>query len=180
MFWLLACLICIKFYFLIFHGGTPNIRTAQPIRQEIIRRLQADCAARGIPNYTILDLGSGNGHLTCEIAKAMPHAKVIGLEMAAPSVRWSRFKCKRLGLTNLSYVHTNFLTYDFSHAHAIVLFLLPAGMDKVVAKLKAEAAAHTLITANKFPLCSGWVPTETLTIKTRWLNQGQLHLYHKN
>jgi SAM-dependent methyltransferase len=179
LFWVLAICLCIEAYFLVFHGGIPNVRTAKPIRAEIIRRLQADYAARGVDDYTILDLGSGNGHFTREIAKAMPQAKVIGLELAAPSVRWCNHKAQKMGLKNLSYVQTDFLAYNFSTAQAIVMFVIPSGMDKIAAKLTAEARPGTFISSNKFPLCSGWVPTEELKVKTRWLNQGKLYLYRK-
>ncbi len=166
-------------YFVLFHGGVPNIRTAPAIREEIIRLLRDDYAARTLPRYTIYDLGSGNGHLTRQIAKALPQANVVGVELNALSVLWSNWMKKRQGLDNLTYVRSDFFKIDWSQGNAFVIFMLPSLLTRIAEKLEYEAAPHSLIICNKFRLGRGWIPQEERKIKTRYLHQGKIFIYRK-
>ncbi len=178
-FWLLIALLILQVYNIIFHKDTPNIRTAPAIRAKIIERLKQDRAERKCASYTVVDLGSGNGLFTREIAKAMPDAKVIGIEIAKTSVMWSNWLKRRAKLDNLEYKNMNFLNYDLSEPDAIVMYLLPFVMEKLGRKLHDEARPGTLITSNNFHLKADWQPEETLSIKTRYVNQRELYVYRK-
>jgi len=161
----------------LFHKGIPNIRTAPAIRQTIIRLLAEDCAARNKAGYTIVDLGSGNGLMTREIARALPQAKVIGIEITPQSVLWSNWRRKLAKLDNLEYQCLDFFAYDFSQADAIVMYLLPPVMDALGKKLHSEARNCALILSNKFPLGDGWHAEQTLHVKTLYPHQGTLYMY---
>ncbi len=177
LFWQLAILLVIDAYFLLFHGGIPNIRTAPAIRAKIIDLLKDDFATRGKPGYTIVDLGSGNGLFTREIARALPQAHIVGIEIARQSLWWSNMWKRYHRLTNLEYRKIDFLKYDFAEADAVVMYLIPPALTKLGQKLHAEARPGTLITSNKFRLGDGWQPQQSLRIKTLYLHQGELHIY---
>lgn len=181
LFWLLISLLVLEFYNLVFHKGIPNIRTAPAIREKIIALIKQDYEQRGSPSsYTIVDLGSGNGLFTREIAKELPRAKVVGLEIAKLSVLWSEKLKAYFGLKNLSYLRQDFLTYDFTESDVIVAYLLPWHMKKLSEKFEKETRAGTLIIANKFPLYDSWKTCEkTETVKTLYFHQGTLHTYRK-
>jgi hypothetical protein len=179
LFWFAASLLILQAYVIAFHGDVPNIRTAPAIRKKIIRLLKEDFEARKGNSYTIIDLGSGNGLFTREIAQAIPQAKVIGIEMAKQSVLWSNMLKRWAKLDNITYKRMNFLSYDFSEADAIVMYLIPPLMGMLGKKLHEEARSGTLITSNKFRLGNGWVPEETMRIKTLYFHQGELHIYRQ-
>ena len=179
LFGLLAILMVFEIYTVAFHGGVPNIRMAPAIRKTIIAHLQNDQKTRGITNYTIVDLGSGNGLLTREIARAMPDATVIGVELARQSVAWANLMKRLMRLPNLQYRHMSLFDFDLSTVNAVVTFQLPGLLDRIGQKLHAEAQVGTVIASNKFPLGDGWVPEQSLTIKTLYLHQGALFLYRK-
>ena len=41
----------------------------------------------------VLDMGSGNGFSAVELARLFPNAEVIGVDMAAPYVRYDHNEC---------------------------------------------------------------------------------------
>jgi predicted O-methyltransferase YrrM len=179
IFWLACAAWLLYAYYVLFHGGVPNIHTAPAIRAEVIRRLRDDMAARGQP-YKVVDLGSANGLLTRDIAAALPEATVTGLELNRLAVWISNRHKKRLGLNNLAYHQQDFFKADLGQYQAIVMFLIPSLLTTMGHKLLAEAPAGTLIICNKFPLGGGWTPDETLQIKTLYLHQGKLFVYRKD
>jgi SAM-dependent methyltransferase len=178
LFWACAILLAWNVYMLVFNKGVPNIRTAPGVRKKIIEVLQQDAKAKGKHSYTIIDLGSGNGLLTREIAKALPEAKVIGLEVSASALKWSEKLRDRAGLKNLEYKKADFFEYDMSKADAVVMFLNIYMMDKIGKKLHQNTRKGTLITSNRFPLGDGWKPAEVLEAKTLYPFQKKLHVYY--
>src|ERR1700733_12397083 len=89
LFWFLVFMLVWQGYVLLFNRGVPNIRTAPAIRKKLIALLKNDAAQKGKQPYTIIDMGSGNGLFTRQIARAMPHAKVIGLELSPQQIWWA-------------------------------------------------------------------------------------------
>lgn len=182
LFWLALGGLMVDGYFVLFHRGIPNIRTAPAIRRAIIERLRQDFSRRsaslGRP-YTIVDLGSGNGLFTREIAAALPQARVIGVEIARQSVAWANWMKTRAGLANLEYRTQDFLKFDFDEADAVVMFLLPAVLTDLGQRLRVQTRPGTLITSNKFPLGAGWTPQERTRVRTLYLHQGNLFVYRK-
>lgn len=188
LFWALAGLLTVYGYFLFFHGGVPNIRTAPAIRKRIIELLRADfiektaqCGGSGGKDkpYTIVDLGSGNGLMTREIARALPEARVIGVEIAGQSVGWANFWKKRQHLTNLEYRKQNFLSFDFTEGDAFVMYLIPEILGALGKKIHQGARPGTLAISNKFNLGGDWAAPEIVRVKTFYLHQGLLKIYRK-
>ncbi len=178
LFWVAALLLIWNVYMLVFNKGVPNIRTAPGVRRKIIEVLKKDAAAKGKHTYTIIDLGSGNGLLTREIAKALPHAKVIGLEVSPSALKWSEKLRDRAGLKNLEYKKADFFEYDMSKADAVVLFLNIYMMERIGKKLHQNTRKGTLITSNRFALGDGWQPAEVLEARTLYPFQKKVHIYY--
>lgn len=179
LFWTAVTLVSIDAYFLFFHGGVPNIRTAPAIRKKVIELLKADYAARGHEGYTIIDAGSGNGLFSREIARAMPQARVIGVEIAGQSVAWAEWLRRRAGLNNLEYRKASFFDYDFSGADAVFTFLIPSVLGPLGRKLEKDVKSGTLVISNKFRLGGDWPTPEKLDVKTLYLHQRSLYIYRK-
>jgi SAM-dependent methyltransferase len=166
-------------YILIWNKGIPNIRTAPAIRKRIIEVLRADQAAREKMPYVVIDLGSGNGLFTREIARALPEAHVIGIEISALAYRWSLFFQRLCGLKNIEYRRADFNAVNLGEADAVVMFLHVYFMEAIGKKLHAELKPGTLATANKFPLRDGWEPVETIEVKTLYPHQKMLYVYRQ-
>lgn len=179
LFWIFAVLMFLELWVILFHGGIPNIRTAPAIRKKFIALLQADAAKRGLTSYKVVDLGAGHGLMTREIARAMPQAQAVGLEMAKASVAWANWHKKREKLTNVEFVQTDFFAYDFSAPDAFVMYQHPFLMPRIAKKLREEAKSGTLILCNKFALGEGWEPVETMRVKTLYFHQGEIFIYRK-
>ncbi len=164
---------------LVFNRGIPNIRTAPAIRKKIISLLKEHEAARAdrTQPYIIYDLGSGNGLFARQIAREMPQAKVIGVEVSGPSYDWSMMMKKQMKIDNLDYKHADVFTHDIRDASAVVLFFYQ--LDKLGKKLHEELKPGTLITSNKFRLGDGWTPAQSLKVWTLYPFQKRLFVYYK-
>jgi hypothetical protein len=163
-------------YIFLFNRGVPNIRTAPAIRKRIIGLLKEDMARKNGVSYWIVDLGSGNGLLTREIARALPEACIYGFEISFLAFHWSEYFRKASGLKNLTYVHGDFLKHDIGKADAVIVFLTVYDMMQVGEKLKRELKDDTLVTSNKFAL-TGWAPAKIMDVKTLYLHQKELYVY---
>lgn len=129
------------------------------VRNAIVSILQKDISARDLnENYTVLDLGSGSGQLTWQIARSFPHVQVVGIELSY--IPWLRsvLRQKIFGPENLSYLRKDFWNYDISKFQAIVTYLPGRIMEKVGEKLRQELQTGTIVVANTFPLKAGWTP----------------------
>lgn len=164
---------------LVFNRGIPNIRTAPAIRKKIIALLQEHEAARADRSqpYIVYDLGSGNGLFARQIARAMPQATVIGVEISGPSYDWSMMMKKQMKIDNLDYKHADVFTHDIRDASAVVLFFYQ--LDKLGKKLHDELKPGTLVTSNKFRLGDGWSPVQSLKVFTLYPFQKRLFVYYK-
>lgn len=134
------------------------------VRRKIIELLQKDRGERSESPYTILDLGSGSGQITWHIARAMPEAQVVGVELSM--IPWLRsvLRQRLFGPPNLTYKRLDFWSFDTSFASAVITYLPGRIMDKVGEKLRHDLKPGTLILANTFPLRAGWEPVETLEL----------------
>lgn len=55
----------------------------------------------------ILDLGCGVGHSLVPIAQAFPNAEVVGIEAAAPLLRFAHARAVSMAVNNISFVQAN-------------------------------------------------------------------------
>jgi precorrin-6B methylase 2 len=177
LFCVAAYLLLWNVYILIFNKGVPNIRTAPAIRRRIIDVLKSDMVKKGGDKYVIYDMGSGNGLLTREIAKAIPQATVIGVEASRQCIEWSEKMKSAQGIPNLSYRRADFFEHDFGDADAVVVFLSVYEMGRVGEKLMKNLKPGTLVTSNRFPL-HGWTVEEKVKVFTLYPFQKYFHVYH--
>jgi 2-polyprenyl-3-methyl-5-hydroxy-6-metoxy-1,4-benzoquinol methylase len=166
-------------YVVAFHGASPCISTIPTLQKKIIELLKADFETRKLNTYTVVDLGSGNGQLTRALAKALPQAKIIGIELAWQSVQWANWRKQKAGLTNLEYKRMNLFKYDFSQADAFVIFQIPELLQDIGRKLHQEAKPDAFIITNKYELRDGWQPDSSMNVKTRHIHQGLMHIYRR-
>jgi precorrin-6B methylase 2 len=180
LFWIFLFVLIWQAYILLFNKGVPNIRTAPAIRRKIIELLKADYEAKGAPDsYTIIDLGSGNGLFTRQIARALPGAKVIGIETAKAAFNWAEKMRVRAGLDNLEYRNEDFFACDLRDVDAVIMYLTIYEMGRVGEKLMDQLKPGALVTSNRFPLGGGWTPEQSLKVFTLYPHQRTLNVYRK-
>ena len=138
-----------------------------------------DFKTRGLAHYAIVDVGSGNGRFSREIAKALPGAQVLGLETAPHCVWWSRGMAKLQKLSNLQYWRGDFMKYDFAKADGMVMYLSAYVASEIGKKLTAQVRPGTLIISNNYRLWNGWEPIEILEIQTVYPQQKHVYIYRK-
>jgi len=159
--------------------GVPTYPTTRSVRRAMIALLQEDAAKRDPAQpYRILDLGSGSGQLSWHIARAMPQAQVVGVEISF--VPWLRsvIRQKLFGPPNLSYQRVDFWSHDCSQYQAVVTYLLSVIMERVGQKLRAELPSGAFIVANRFPILGGWQSYETRVVQ-QGLLKANLLLYRQ-
>ncbi len=172
-----APLIARYFYIKIFCKNRSNMRTAPEICLKAIDIIKADMTAKGNPvDYTVLDLGSAYGYFSRDIAKAIPQAKVIGMDFDPGGVAFSNLVKRFLKLKNVEFIKCDFFNYDISKADAIVFYHPDFMMKPMGDLMKTAPKVGALIISNRFQL-EGWEPTEVLQIPTTFNRQGRLNIY---
>jgi hypothetical protein len=178
LFWIYLPLYLWWMYIVFFNRGIPPITVAPPIRRRMAEIIAQDMAAKAGGPYVVMDVGSGPGILTRALARALPQAQVIGVEIDPAGVYWARFCAFMLGYKNLSYRHMRIEAADLGQADAIVMFLMPGFMPQITAQIRAQGKAGALILSNRFVL-SDWPPVAQEQIATKYPLQGLLNIYRK-
>lgn len=157
--------------------GVPTLATLPRMRRKMITRLKQDAVSHAGQLYTIIDLGSGNGQLSRAIARAIPTAQVIGIEISYLPWLRATLTQKLFGPANLTYQRRDFWNYDCSKINAVVLYLVGKKMARIGAKLHRELKPGALIISNRYALRDGWQPQETITFRTFFKNT--LYIYRQ-
>lgn len=166
-------------YILVCHKAVPNIKTAPAIRAEIIARLKADMEGKGLSagGYTVIDLGCANGKFTRELARALPDATIVGIDIAHVAIWWARVVNRLVGIRNARYERRDFMGYDLRGVDAVLVYLTIFQMEEVGRKLKDELKSGALVTCNRFALGAGWEPLEVVEVDTLMPHQKVLNIY---
>jgi precorrin-6B methylase 2 len=173
LFWVFLFVLVWQAYYLLFGKGVPNISTAPAIRKAIIEKLK-DLKSK---NPIIYDLGCANGQFTREMARALPHAQIIGIEISKMEYLQAVFLKKLLRIKNVSYIKSDFYKVDLSNADAVFMFQLGRDMGDMRPKLEKDLKPGTLVIANKFKIGGNWEPVEVCTIKTLAPAQKTFYVY---
>lgn len=147
---------CLSIIWSSLRAGITPVPSHRKARQTIL------AAADLSPLGTIIDLGSGWGHLTLALAKKYPDRTVIGYEISLIPWLTSLLLQRVQGLDNLTLLRANFLSTELPQAALLVCYLYPGGMKKLAEKLCEKPIAAMLI-SNTFAL-PGKEPTQTIRL----------------
>lgn len=95
-------------------------RATAGITTPMLRSSMDVFASADLPEGPLLDLGSGNGFLTCFYAVTRPGAPVVGVELEPAGVECGRELASALGLQNVTFVEADLFTYDNPESFAVV------------------------------------------------------------
>lgn len=101
-----------------------------------------------LPPGPLLDLGSGNGLLTCFYASLMPDTQVTGVEIHPGGVACGRTLAEHLGLSNVTFLQGDALSFESSEQFSVVTSVAgliemeghaPEGVHPFSSRLLAQA-----------------------------------------
>lgn len=161
--------------------GVPTITSFPEARKKIAALLGKHFESSGPESpCTIIDLGSGKGQLCRRIAREMPNAHVIGIELSPLPWIWSFVTQRLLGPANVEFKRRDLWTYDSSPADAVVLFLTGKEfLARVGEKLRRELKPGALIIANDEPLGFGWEPIEVIDNLRAGIFHSRIFIYRQ-
>ncbi len=173
LFWIFLYVLLWQGYILFFNKGIPNITTAPAIRKAIIEKLKTHPKATPV----IYDLGCGNGKFSREMARALPHAQIIGIEICNIAFLQAVIMKKITSLKNITYIKDDFYNIDLSNADIVFFFLLGRDMGFIREKIEKDVKSGTWVITNKFQIGGHWKALETCSIKTLAPAQKSFYVY---
>ncbi len=109
---------------------------------------------------TIVELGSGWGHVALMLAREYPHLQVIGYETSPIPYYCSCLLKKVSCQKNLCFVRSDFFNEPFEDVSLAVCYLYPNAM----ARLKEKFANKKLFVLTHTFSIPGWIPSKTLAL----------------
>jgi SAM-dependent methyltransferase len=120
--------------------------------------------ARVGPADYVVDLGSGDGRLVIAAVKQFGARGGFGVDINRDFVAYANAKASEAGLADRArfYARDLFET-EIAGATVVTVYLLPAIMGRVSAKLRAELAPGTRVVSHDFPF-PDWTPDRIATV----------------
>lgn len=179
LFWVCLYVLLWYGYILLVNRGVPNIKTAPAMRRRMTEIFQKDMGSKQGGAYRIVDLGSGNGDLTRHLARTLPDAHIIGVEISPIAYYRSVLLQKLFGIKNLEYRKMSFVEFSLTDINGVVVYQLPSSLYHLKPKFTGELKPGALIIANRFELGDPWIPFETQEVDTLAFKQKYLYLYRR-
>lgn len=110
------------------------------------------------------ELGSGDGRVVYAAAKL--GALSNGIEQSWLRVWYSRYKTKKLNLSNAFFFHGNIFDRHYYPANIVYIYLLPKGIEKLKGKLKQELKKGSIVITQTYHF-ENWKPFKKITPKTQ-------------
>ncbi len=136
--------------------GVPTIASAKAAQKQVAEYLNKRGAR------LIYELGSGKGDFVFSLAKNMPKAKVVGLELSpvpflVAKIRWFFSPNKE----RITFLLTDFNKVDLTDADGVAFYLMPGTLKKIKPKLQRELKKGSIVASISFSM-SSWRPNSTL------------------
>lgn len=148
---ILCLLALITILFSTLKTGISPMPSSGKARREILQQLSDRLP---VSEQTLIDAGSGWGHLVIPLARRFPQHQVTGYELSWFPWLTSLLLKHLLRLDNLTLRRRDFLKADLSQANVIVCYLVPASMRALEDKLKADELEVPLLLSHYFALPS--------------------------
>ncbi len=143
-----------------FKTGVPTLTSTPAVRRKMLELLKKEAAHRGQGKpFTILDLGSGTGKLTLDIAKALPKAHITGIEISIIPFWLSKIRKELWRDKRVAYKREDFWSYDLAGVDAVVIYMTAKIRDRMAVKLREDLPKGALIIINETHL-PDWTPVE--------------------
>jgi protein-L-isoaspartate O-methyltransferase len=128
--------------------------------------------ARTGPQDFVIDLGSGDGRIVIHAARAHG-ARGLGVELDAALVALARRRAREAGVEQLAQFEAgDALRADLSRASVVTLYLLPALLDQLRARLLAQLRPGARVVTHAFGM-TGWAPDRSERVRLSARHEGQ-------
>ena len=135
-------------------NGVSPMPTTEKIRSALLKCLPE------LKDGTVVELGSGWGHLLFPLSKKYAECKIIGYENSPiPYLFSSILNHQR----NLKIIRHDFFEKPLCDANLIVCYLFPDSMERLKEKLERELCPGTKVISHTHGV-PGWEPTETIDV----------------
>ncbi|HOO51148.1 MAG TPA: class I SAM-dependent methyltransferase [Alphaproteobacteria bacterium] len=134
--------------------GVSTSHSSQAMREEILKEIIS--VAHEKTALKIVDPGSGSGELVRMIARNMPHATVIGMELSPIPFWQSKIKSMLFGPKNALFKMDDFFKFDYSDVDIVVTFLPEPVLHKLADTIKDQLPTGSVVISNAFELPQGW------------------------
>lgn len=88
----------------------PPILIPRPETEEMVADLVEQLTALKNQKLTILDIGTGSGCIAIALAKALPNAKIFGVDIAEGAIELALRNAKHNNIENVSFIHSDLFT----------------------------------------------------------------------
>ena len=106
----------------------------------------------------VVDLGSGDGSIVIEAARA--GANATGVEMNPFLIPYSRWRAARARVQDrTTFIRSDIMNYSLCDTDAVFVYLLPGLLSRMRAKLSQELKPGSRVISNGFPI-QDWTPTK--------------------
>ena len=120
--------------------------------------------ARVGPADYVVDLGSGDGRLVITAVKEFGARGGYGVDIDASYVAYANAKAVEAGVSDrATFEARDLFATDIGRATVVTVYLLPAMLGRVGAKLRSELAPGTRVVSHDFPF-PDWTPDGVWTV----------------
>lgn len=110
------------------------------------------------PAQRLVDLGCGDGRVLCGVNRRYG-ARAVGYELNPLAYLRARWRC--VGRQGVRVVRGDFWEADLSCADVVFCYLFPDVMERLAAKIRANARPGTIVVSCNFPV-PGFDPAQVL------------------
>src|SRR5215469_9321010 len=129
-------------------GGTGRLAPFYPTPDVVVEKMLVLGGLK--PGEKMFDLGSGDGRIVIMAAQKF-HADATGIEMDKDLYKQSTEKIRKLGLEKTArIINGDLFKQNYSPAHMLTVYLLPASNNKVAPMLEKQLKKGTRIVAHDF------------------------------
>jgi len=152
--------------------GIPPMPSNAKAKAELLHQVQQLAEER--EGLTLVDLGSGWGHLVLSLARRFPQHRVVGYELSFFPWLVNWLLKMLLRLENLNVYHKDFLKADWSGSDVLVCYLMPPTMQKLAREFQQRQQSPTWLISHYFGL-PGYHPVDRVELKD--LYQSPIYVY---
>lgn len=174
---LTVAMLAVSYVYYCWRTKVPIFPTERSAQQALLALLRETVARRPDGKLKIYDLGAGGGGLCLAIARALPQAQVIGIEISWPAWLFAVLRQKILRQKNLDYRRADFWTADLAEADIVICYLGDILMPRLREKLEQTPKAGRLIISNTFPIPQ-WEPLQIIRVPAILSKQLLVYVQH--
>lgn len=143
--YLIAFVFFLGLYWSTFRTQVPYFPSRRSVRHAVAELLPSG------PRVSFIDIGSGLGGLTLDLAQRRPDGTFIGIELAPLPWLISMLRA-RVSRSRARFVRGDYADLDFSQYDLVFAYLSPVAMPALWQKAKAEMCPGSLLLSYEFPI----------------------------